>query len=399
MIIIVHKRQLFIFLGSRANYSSLKSIMRSIVQSDKLELFLTVGASALLDKYGEVVRLVEKDGFTVNEKLFMIIEGETPETMAKSTGLGIIELSGMLMKYKPDFTLLVGDRFEMLSVAIASAYNNIPIVHTMGGEVSGSIDESIRHAITKFAHIHFPATELAKNRILQMGEDEKYVFNFGCPRIDIIKEILQKPYQKEFFSEYIKKEGVGDVFDIDNDFLLVSQHPITTEYGQGKFQISETLKAVKEVSQERDIPVIILWPNVDAGSDDIASGIRNFREKHRDKNFHFFKNIPLNEYVWLMDKTSCLVGNSSSGIREGAFIGTPVVNIGTRQNGRARGNNVVDVDYDYNAIKNGIMTQINNGKYESEYIYGDGNAGKKIIKVLETIEVKIQKRFIKREIN
>ena len=385
-----------VFLGSRANYSSLKSVMKYINDSEKIELFLVVGASAILDKYGEVINLVEKDGFHVNEKLYMIIEGETPETMAKSTGLGLIELSGILMKYRLDFTLLVGDRFEMLSAAIASAYNNIPIVHTMGGEVSGSIDESIRHAITKLAHVHFPANELARERILQMGENEDFVFNFGCPRIDIVKEILNNPFQIEEMNKYISLIGVGDVFNIDNKFLLLSQHPVTTEYGEGKNQISETLKAVREISIERDVPVLVLWPNSDAGSDDVASGIRIFREKYDDRNFHFFKNIPLESYVWLMEKTLCLVGNSSSGIREGAFIGTPVVNIGTRQDDRARGKNVIDTDYKYKEIKNAIETQIKHGKYISEHLYGDGKAGKQIVEVLEDIDVKIQKKFVKR---
>lgn len=392
----MNKRKVLVFLGSRANYSSLKSVMKYINDSEKIELFLVVGASAILDKYGEVINLVEKDGFQVNEKLYMIIEGETPETMAKSTGLGLIELSGILMKYRPDFTLLVGDRFEMLSAAIASAYNNIPIVHTMGGEVSGSIDESIRHAITKLAHVHFPANELARERILQMGENEDFVFNFGCPRIDTVKEILNNPFQIEEMNKFIKLVGVGDVFNIDNKFLLLSQHPVTTEYGEGKNQISETLKAVREISIERDAPVLVLWPNSDAGSDDVASGIRMFREKYNDRNFHFFKNIPLESYVWLMEKTLCLVGNSSSGIREGAFIGTPVVNIGTRQNDRARGKNVIDTDYKYKEIKNAIETQIKHGKYISENIYGDGNAGKQIVDVLEDINVKIQKKFVKR---
>jgi len=392
------KRKVCVFLGSRANYSSLKSVMRHIHLSDKLELILIVGASALLDKYGEVVNLVERDGFSVNEKLFMLIEGETPETMAKSTGLGLIELSGALMKYQPDYTLIVGDRFEMLAAAIASAYNNIPIVHTMGGEVSGSIDESIRHAITKLAHIHFPANELARQRIFQMGEPENQVFNYGCPRIDTIKEILDNPSNNEDINKFIRIEGVGDIFDIENEFLIISQHPVTTEYGQGKQQISETLKAIKEISQERNIPIILIWPNSDAGSDDVASGIRIFREKHQDQNFHFFKNLPLEYYVSLMDKALCLVGNSSSGIREGSFIGTPVVNIGTRQNDRARGKNVIDVDYNYENIKKAIKTQIDHGKYESEHVYGNGNAGKQIVKVLETIKINIQKRFIKREI-
>ncbi|MFX1391957.1 MAG: UDP-N-acetylglucosamine 2-epimerase [Promethearchaeota archaeon] len=393
-----NKRKICIFLGSRANYSSLKSVMHHIKLSEKLKLILIVGASAILDKYGEVNKLVEQDGFHVDDKLYMIIEGETPETMAKSTGLGIIELSGIFMRYQPDFTLLVGDRFEMLAAAIASSYNNIPIAHTMGGELSGSIDESIRHAITKLAHVHFPANELAKDRILQMGEDEKFVFNFGCPRIDIVKEILEKSPNKNKINEYIRTKGVGDIFDIDDGFILLSQHPVTTEYGYGKQQISETLKAVQEISHQHEIPIIGLWPNVDAGSDDISSGIRIFREQKKDINFHFFKNIPLEDYIWLMDKTSCLVGNSSSGIREGTFIGTPVVNIGTRQVDRARGANVIDVDYDSKQIKKAIEKQIIHGKYERENLYGDGNAGIKIVKVLETIEVKLQKKFIKRNL-
>lgn len=393
------KKKVFVFLGSRANYSSLKSVMKNIEKSDKLDLILIVGASALLDKYGEVVKLVEKDGFEIDEKIFMLIEGETPETMAKSTGLGIIELSGLLMKYRPDYTLIVGDRFEMLAAAVASAYNNIPIVHTMGGEVSGSIDESIRHAITKLAHVHFPATELAKERILQMGEEEKYVFNFGCPRIDVVKDILNKPFEEGRINEYIKNQGVGDIFDVNSEFLLVSQHPVTTEYGRGRNQISETLKALKEISLEREIPVLMLWPNADAGSDSIASGIRIFREKGEDHNFRFFKNIPLEIYVHLMDKTSCLIGNSSSGIREGAFIGTPVVNIGTRQINRARGKNVIDVDYNYKNIKKAIYTQLKHKKYSSDSLYGKGNAGKKMAEVLGNIKVKLQKTFIKRNIN
>lgn len=392
------KRKIFVFLGSRANYSSLKTVMRYIQESDKLDLILAVGASALLDKYGEVVKLIEKDGFKISEKLFMIIEGETPETMAKSTGLGVLELSSTIMKYQPDFTLVVGDRFEMLSAVIASAYNNIPIAHTMGGEVSGSIDEMIRHAITKLSHVHFPATELAKERILQMGEDENYVFNFGCPRIDTVKEILEKTHEMTDVNDYIKAAGVGGSVTVDKNFLMVSQHPVTTEYGAGKEQINATLKAVSEISDERDLAVIMLWPNVDAGSDDVASGIRIFREKYKDKNFRFFKNIPLIDYVWLMDKTACLIGNSSSGIREGAYIGTPVVNIGTRQEDRGRGTNVIDVPYDSKLIKQAIEQQIDHGKYGSEDVYGNGTAGKRIAKVLETVEVKIQKKFIKHKI-
>ncbi|MBD3211014.1 MAG: UDP-N-acetylglucosamine 2-epimerase (hydrolyzing) [Candidatus Lokiarchaeota archaeon] len=390
------KKKIFVFLGSRANYSSLKSIMTSINRSEIYELILTVGASALLDKYGEVVKLIEMDEFNINERLYMLIEGEKPETMAKSTGLGIIELSSILKKYSPNYTLIVGDRFEMLSAAIASAYINIPIIHTMGGEISGSIDESIRHAITKLSHVHFPSNKLAEKRILQMGENKNTVFNVGCPRIDTIKEILKEECKTGELNKYISKIGVGDIFKLNRKFLMVSQHPVTTEFNQGKEQILQTLEAVKEVSDTLDIPVIMLWPNADAGSDDVASGIRIFRERGLDRNFHFFKNLPIEYYVRLMDKTSCLIGNSSSGIREGSYIGTPVVNIGTRQDGRMRGINVIDTKYEKNEIKKAIYKQLDHGKYKSEDIYGTGNAGEKIVKILENIQINIQKKFINR---
>lgn len=282
----------------------------------------------------------------------------------------------------------------MLTAAIAALYMNIPIVHTMGGELSGTVDEIIRHAITKISHVHFPANELARKTIIQMGENEEFVFNVGCPRIDSIKEILETDYDKDIINQIIRKNGVGSIFDINNGFLLVSQHPVTTEFGLGEQQITNTLNAVSEVSKEYNYPVIMLWPNVDAGSDHISRGIRKFRERGLDKQFHFFKNLPLNIYIWLMDKTACLIGNSSSGIREGAFIGTPVVNIGTRQSDRARGKNVIDVSYNSDEIKKAIITQIKHGKYPSDPIYGTGNAAKKIVSILENIDVNVQKNSI-----
>jgi UDP-hydrolysing UDP-N-acetyl-D-glucosamine 2-epimerase len=373
--------------------------MREIQKSESLELILFCGASALLDKYGEVSKLVERDGFEIQERIYQIVEGENLVTMAKSAALGMLELPRLFDKYAPNFVIVVGDRFEMLSVAVTAVYMNIPIVHTMGGEFSGTVDEILRHAITKLSHIHFPANELAKQCILQMGEDEQYVFNYGCPRMDSIKEIIETPMDNEKIAEFIKKTGVGAPFVIDDGFLLVSQHPVTTEFGDGESQMEKTLLAVSEVSKKHDLPVIALWPNADAGSDHMSRAIRKFREKRLDTNFRFFKNLPLDIYVWLMNKTSCLIGNSSSGIREGAFMGTPVVNIGSRQSDRARGKNVIDVAYDIAEITNAINHQIDHGKYASDPVYGQGATGKRIIEVLETIDVKIQKKFITRSLN
>ncbi|MBN8555163.1 MAG: UDP-N-acetylglucosamine 2-epimerase (hydrolyzing) [Deltaproteobacteria bacterium] len=379
-------RKICVVIGSRANYSSIKSAMRAIQNHPSLELQVIVGASAILDRYGSVVNLIERDGFKISSKLYMLVEGETPATMAKSTGLGLMELPTIFTQLQPDIVLTVGDRFETMATTLAAAYMNIPVAHTMGGEVSGTIDESIRHAVTKFAHIHFPASRDAKERILKLGERTEDVYLVGCPRIDLVDEILKTPNTS---IQNLFETGVGERFSLNEPFILVSEHPVTTEYGAGEKQISTTLNAVAAIN----LPAVVLWPNADAGSDDIARGIRKFREQNKAKNMHFFKNLSITDYVHLMKKTVCLVGNSSSGIREGAFIGTPVVNIGSRQDSRERGENVLDASHEQNLIEAAIKKQIQHGPYKSEPIYGDGKAGEKIAQILSKCEVKIQKRI------
>lgn len=382
-----NKRKICVVIGSRANYSSIKSAMAAIRDHADLELQLVVGASALLDRYGAVVSLIERDGFTPAARVHMLIEGETPETMAKSTGLGLLELPTIFGQIKPDVVLTVGDRFETMATTLAAAYMNIPIAHTMGGEVSGTIDESIRHAVTKFAHIHFPASKEAQERIIRLGERPEDVYLVGCPRIDLVAEIMAQ--QDGELDDHLFDVGVGERFDLSRPFLLVSQHPVTTGYGAGERQITETLEAIRETG----LPAIILWPNADAGSDDIARGIRKWRERKLDHDMHFFKNLPVATYIRLMRRTACLVGNSSSGIREGAFIGTPVINIGSRQDMRERGANVIDAEHERQAIREAIMKQLDHGCYESQPIYGDGQAGKRIADILARCEAQVQKRI------
>lgn len=379
-------RKVCVVVGSRANYSSIKSAMSAVREHSELELQLVVGASALLDRYGTVLDVIERDGFEPDERVFMLIEGETPGTMAKSTGLGLLELPTAFDRLQPDVVITVGDRFETMATALAATYMNIPLAHTMGGEVSGNIDESIRHAVTKFAHLHFPACSDAAERIIRMGEEPKSVHVVGCPRMDLVAQVLEQ--RRDGLSDLFAV-GVGGTFDLDQPFLLVSQHPVTTEYGDGERQIDETLRAV----QELDLPAIVLWPNADAGSEHIARGIRKFREHEDDSKLHFFKNLPTTDYIRLMAKTACLVGNSSSAIREGSFIGTPGVNVGPRQEGRQRGSNVVDVAYDRNEIGAAVRQQLGHGPYGHEPIYGDGRAGQRIADVLAQVELSIQKRI------
>jgi UDP-hydrolysing UDP-N-acetyl-D-glucosamine 2-epimerase len=380
-------RKICVVIGSRANYSSIKSAMTAIKAHPDLELQVVVGASAVLDRYGSVVNLIEKDGFKPSAKVYMLIEGENPATMAKSTGLGLLELPTIFDQLEPDVVLTVGDRFETMATTLAAAYMNIPLAHTMGGEVTGTIDESIRHAVTKFAHIHFPACSDAKERIIKLGERPEDVYLVGCPRIDLVADVLAK--DKNGLGPDLFKEGVGGTFNLDEPFILLSQHSVTTEYGEGERQITETLMALHDIG----IPTIALWPNSDAGSEDISRGMRKFREHQDDSKFRFFKNLPTDVYISLMRRTACLVGNSSSAIREGAFIGTPSVNIGSRQTMRQRGQNVIDVEHSQEEIADAVMQQVKHGRYEMEPIYGDGHAGERIAETLSKCSWQLQKRI------
>ncbi len=382
------KRKICIVVHSRANYGRIKTVMRAIAEHEDLELQLLVGSSALLHRYGAVIDIIRRDGFQEAAVVHSIVEGETPTTMAKSTGLAIIELSTHFENQKPDVVLTVADRFETLATAVAASYMNIPLAHTQGGEVTGSIDESVRHAISKLAHVHFPATKRAEEYLLRMGEEAHSVHLTGCPAIDLVAETdLTLP--ADIFSRY---QGVGEPLSAEKDFIIVLQHPVTTEYGSGLAQIQETLAAAHAVAKE-GMQIVWLWPNVDAGSDQISKGIRAFREFNSTQNMHFYRNFSPEDYAKLLANTRCIVGNSSSGLREGAFLGTPCVNIGTRQAGRERASNVIDVDCNAEEISAALARQLAHGRYEPSHLVGDGTAGRKIADILAKCEFRIQKKL------
>ena len=370
---------------SRANYGRIKSVMQAIRVNPNLELQLIVGASGVLQRFGAVVNVLRDDGFEPNATVYTILEGETPTTMAKSTGMAILELATQFENLKPDVVITVADRFETIATAIAASYMNIPVAHTQGGEVTGSIDESVRHAVTKLSHIHFPATERAREFIIRMGEDPATVHFTGCPSIDAIADI-DFSAKLDVFSRY---RGVGPELDPDQPYIVVLQHPVTTEYGHGLEQINETLSAVHRLGMQ----TAWLWPNVDAGSDDVSKGIRRFREKHRPEKIHFYINFSVEDYARLINGAACLVGNSSSALREGVFLGVPAVNIGTRQSGREHGPNVMHVGYDNTEIEVAIRKQIAHGRYERSTMFGDGKAGQRIADVLAGAELRVQKQL------
>jgi UDP-hydrolysing UDP-N-acetyl-D-glucosamine 2-epimerase len=251
--------------------------------------------------------------------------------------------------------------------------------------VTGSIDESVRHAITKLAHIHFPATKLAADNVVRMGEPADTVHLTGCPSIDAIAE-LDLALAPGLFERY---KGVGPALDPAKPYLVVLQHPVTTEYGRGLAQISETVEAIRSTGMQ----TAWLWPNVDAGSDDVSKGLRMFREANPNAPVHFYRNFSVEDYARLIANCACLVGNSSSALREGAFLGVPAVNIGTRQQGREHGANVVHAAYERAAIANAIKEQLAHGKYQRSILFGDGSAGQRIAEVLARTELRVQKKL------
>ncbi len=380
-------RKICVVVTARPSYSRVKTALDAIQADPELELQLVVAASALLDRYGSVVDQIEKDGFAIREKVFMVLEGENPTSMAKTTGMGLMELATTLLNLNPDVVVTIADRYETIATAIAGSYMNIPVAHIQGGEVTGSIDEKVRHAVTKLADIHLVASEDARQRVIRLGEDPDMVFNTGCPSIDIAAGVAKA--HSPCFDPMKKYRGVGKELDLSGGYIVVMQHPVTTEYKDARHHVEQTLNAVSDC----DLPVLWFWPNVDAGADGTSSGIRAFRENRDASRFHFYKNMAPEDFLKLLLGSKCLVGNSSVGIRECAFLGVPVVNIGSRQAGRQRGRNVLDVDYDRQQILEAIRHQVNHGRYESDPIYGDGRAGEKIANVLRSCPLRIEKRI------
>lgn len=382
-------RKICVVITARPTYSRVKTALMAIDRHQDLELQLVIAGSALVDRYGSVVDIIEQDGFVIRDKVFVVLEGENQRSMAKTTGLAVIELSNTFYNLKPDAVMVIADRFETISISIAASYQNIPLIHLQGGEVTGNIDEKVRHANTKLADLHLVASEGAKNRVIRMGEDPDFVINTGCPSIDLAMTL---PKSKDLLFDPIEKYGgVGEIGDWKSGYLVVLQHPVTTEYRESRHHIKNTLEAINDLN----IPTFWFWPNIDSGADGTSNGIRSFRELHKPKNIRFFKNMGPTDFLQLLRHSQCLIGNSSVGIRECAFLGVPVVNIGSRQNRRERAANVIDVPYDKASIIEGIQNrlEVKNGS-ESSAIYGNGNSGNYIAEILAKVPLRFHKTIM-----
>lgn len=380
-----YRRKVCVVVSNRASLARITTVLEAVRDHPALELQVVAAASALLERFGSAVGALERAGFRPDAKIPMVIEGQTPATMAKSTGLGLLEMATAFEVLEPDLVVTVADRFETMATAVAASYMNIPVAHTQGGEVSGSIDESVRHAVTKLSHLHFPATELSARRVVAMGEDPQYVFNLGCPAIDLVARTPLGTGQAGLAAH----GGDGSPIDPGAPFLLVLQHGVTTEYGRGLDQMMATLRAVSAIG----IQALVFWPNVDAGTDEIAGGIRQFRQEGLAERCHFFHNVPAEDFIRLMAHCACMVGNSSAALREGAYLGTPAVNVGTRQQERECAGNVMFTSHDPLDIAGAVRAQMGRGRYPPSYLFGDGTAGHRIADVLASADPPVQKRL------
>lgn len=386
-------RKVCVITGYRSDYLKVKSVLQHLSKRSEIELVVVAIGAHMLPGYGTTVQELKADGLNVVASLYMNVEGSNPNAMSTSVGVGIIELSAVLNFIKPHLVLIVGDRYEIFSAAITVAINNYCLAHIQGGEISGTVDDLLRHAITKLAHIHFPSTELSSKRIIRMGENSKLVFNVGCPALDLIEQHLIEKDRKKFLKKHFPK------LDSSCEYGIIIQHGVTTEYGQAYNQMVQTLSAV----QENNLQSILIYSNPDAGEDEIRRAIRFF-ERTYGKNFvcpestHQWKTIPFDIYLNLLYHSGCLIGNSSSGIRESHVYGVPSINIGTRQRGRERTPNVIDVGYDKDEISAAIKKYCGKRIICDNHLYGFGDAGKRIADILcsltdEDIKLSLQKVF------
>jgi UDP-hydrolysing UDP-N-acetyl-D-glucosamine 2-epimerase len=380
----MQRRKVCVVLVDRANYGRLKPVMQAITEHPEIEMQVVAAGTMVLGRFGRPVDVVRGEGFGVDSEIYIELEGSTPATMAKSVGFGVVEFASEFQRLRPDLVLLIGDRYEALAAAVAAAYMNICIVHVQGGEVSGSIDESARHAITKFAHYHFPSTRRAAEYLLRMGENPSSILGIGCPSSDIAREL-----DPVLAPEAINASGSGAFIDPEVPFQLVIFHPTTTEYGGEQTQMRELLLALQAIQ----LPAVLLWPNIDAGSDHISKAIRIFRDQEAPGWLRTLTNLKPDEYLKVLRAAACAVGNSSSFVRDASYFGTPVVLVGDRQEGRESDVHVVRAAAETEAIVEAIRRQLRHGRYAPSTLYGDGNVSARIAESLRRIIPYRQKRL------
>jgi len=358
--------------------------MAAIKAHPDLELQVIAAGTMLLERFQQPVQIVRQDGFDVNGEIYIELEGSTPGTMAKSVGFGVIEFGAEFQRLKPDVALVIGDRYEALAAVIAAAYMNICVAHIQGGEVSGSIDESARHAISKFSHFHYPSTQRSADYLVRMGEDPATILSVGCPGSDIARQL-----DRTLLPDMINSSGSGGVIDVGKPFLLVVFHPTTTEFGGERRQMEELLQALGNIQRQ----TVLLWPNIDAGSDHISKAIRVFRDINKPAWLRVLTNLNPEIYMKVLAGTACAVGNSSSFVRDASYFGTPIVLVGNRQEGREVESHVLSVAPRASELTEAIRTQLARGRQAPSSLYGDGHVAERIADSLARLTPYVQKRL------
>lgn len=370
--------------GTRADFGLMTSVLQAIDKSDVLKLQLYVTGMHLIPLFGETAKIIE-DQFASTKKIFAIFENDQRESMAKFASVFQSRLIEQFKADRPDFVLVLGDRVEMLSTCFVCLYLGIPVGHLHGGEKTSTVDEVARHAITKLSSLHFAATEESAQRILKMGEDSWRIHVVGAPALDtILNEKL--PTKVELF----KKLSLNP----NSKLILITQHAVSGEENQAEDQISKTIEAVKSFN----LPTVIIYPNADSGG---RRMIMVIRKQQDNPLFRILPNLEYRDFLALEREASVWVGNSSGALIESSSFKIPVVNIGTRQKGRQRGDNVIDVNYNIEEIRKGIEESLHNKDYLAKLSkiknpWGDGKTGERVRKILE--EMELGKNLLKKQI-
>lgn len=378
------RRKVCVVLVDRANYGRLKPVMRAMAASPDLQLQTVAAGTMVLERFDLPLQVVRRDGYTIDSEVYIELEGSTPATMAKSVGFGVVEFASEFQRLRSDLVLVIGDRYEALAAAIAAAYMNLCIVHIQGGEVSGSIDESARHAISKFAHYHVPSTRRAADYLIRMGERPDTILAVGCPSSDLALSL-----DTRLTKDVLMSSGNGARIDPNRPFLLAVFHPTTTEYGTERRQMQQFLQALDQLQMAS----VLLWPNIDAGADHISKAIRVFRNQRNPAWLRTMTNLEPEDYLKVLASASCAAGNSSSFVRDAGFFGTPVVLVGGRQDGREMDRHVTRVSPVSSEIATAIRRQLAHGRYAVSTLYGDGQVAERIAKALARLEPYVQKRL------
>ena len=382
-------RRVAVVITARPSYSRFRTALEAIDAHANLELILMISGSAMLPRYGSPLAYMGEDGLNPDVGMFNVIEGDARSSPAKTTGLAMIDLATELDRASPDVVVSVADRYETLATAAAAAFSHTPLLHIQGGEVSGSIDEKVRHAVTKLADIHCVATEQARDYLVRMGEAPSSVHLTGGPDLDIAARVMNARHRRLDFDPFSTYGGVGPALDLSDGYVVALQHPVTTSAEAAADQVGATLDALEAVG----LPVLWFWPNVDTGSDAIAKTIRRFREDGRGEHMHFFLGMDSEDFLTLLLHSRCVVGNSSVAIRECSLLGVPAVNIGERQDGRLHSHNVTHAAYDVEDIIESVREASSRGRLEPDFIYGDGSAGERVAEVLASARLTTTKKL------